>query len=104
MEKGQRMQAIAITAFGGPDRLTLMDLLVPACGPDQVLIKVQAASVGMWDVKVRQGSVRLEGQQFPLVSGLRGWRDSRKKSGGCARCWTACHDCRSWAGGAYASY
>jgi NADPH:quinone reductase len=69
MDKGQRMQAIAITAFGGPDRLTLMDLPVPPCGPDQVLIDVQAAGVGMWDVKVRQGRVRLEGQQFPLVLG-----------------------------------
>jgi NADPH:quinone reductase-like Zn-dependent oxidoreductase len=63
------MQAIVITAFGGPDRLTLMELPVPTCGPDQVLINIQAAGVGMWDVKVRQGSVRLEGQQFPLVLG-----------------------------------
>ncbi len=63
------MQAIAITAFGGPDRLTLMDLPVPTCGPDQIVINVQAAGVGMWDVKMRQGSVRLEGQQFPLVLG-----------------------------------
>jgi NADPH:quinone reductase-like Zn-dependent oxidoreductase len=69
MNKEQRMPAIAITAFGGPDRLTLMDLPVPVCDPDQVVIKVQAAGVGMWDVKVRQGSVRLEGQQFPLVLG-----------------------------------
>ena len=37
------MQAIAITAFGGADRLTLMDLPVPPCGPEQVVIKVQAA-------------------------------------------------------------
>src|SRR2546425_1402141 len=69
MDKGHHMQAIAITAFGGPDRLTLMDLPVPPCGPDQVVIKVQAAGVGMWDVKMRQGSVRLEGQQFPFVLG-----------------------------------
>src|SRR5437762_14389594 len=69
MDKGQRMQAIAITAFGGPDRLTLVGLPVPTCGPDQVIINVQAAGVGMWDVKVRQGRVRLEGQQFPLVLG-----------------------------------
>lgn len=69
MDKGQRMQAIAITAFGGPDQLKLVDLPVPPCGPDQVVIKMLAAGVGMWDVKVRQGSVRLEGQQFPLVLG-----------------------------------
>lgn len=63
------MQAIAITAFGGPDRLTLMDLPAPTCGPDQVVIHVQAAGVGMWDVKARQGSLTLEGQQFPLILG-----------------------------------
>jgi NADPH:quinone reductase-like Zn-dependent oxidoreductase len=63
------MQAIAITAFGGPDQLKLMDLPVPTCSPEQVIINVQAAGVGMWDVKVRQGSVTLEGQQFPLVLG-----------------------------------
>ncbi|HEY4384044.1 MAG TPA: NADP-dependent oxidoreductase [Ktedonobacteraceae bacterium] len=63
------MQAIAITAFGGPDQLKLVDLPVPTCGPDQVLIHVQAAGVGMWDVKVRQGSVKLEGQRFPLILG-----------------------------------
>jgi NADPH:quinone reductase-like Zn-dependent oxidoreductase len=69
MNKGQRMQAIAITAFGGPDQLKLVDLPIPICGPDQVVIKIQAAGVGMWDVKVRQGRVRLEGQHFPLVLG-----------------------------------
>lgn len=63
------MQAIAITAFGGPDRLTLMDLPAPTCGPDQVVIHVQAAGVGLWDVKARQGSLTLEGQQFPLILG-----------------------------------
>jgi NADPH:quinone reductase-like Zn-dependent oxidoreductase len=69
MDKEQLMQAIAITAFGDAERLTLMDLPVPTCGPDQVLIQVQAAGVGMWDVKVRQGSVRLDGQRFPLILG-----------------------------------
>lgn len=69
MDKEQRMQAIAITAFGNAERLTLMDLPLPTCGPDQVLMKVQAAGVGLWDVKVRQGSVRLDGQRFPLILG-----------------------------------
>ncbi|GHO72269.1 hypothetical protein KSD_00400 [Ktedonobacter sp. SOSP1-85] len=53
IDKGQHIQAIAITAFGGPDQLKLVDLPVPPCGPEQVLISVQAAGVGMWDVKVR---------------------------------------------------
>ena len=63
------MHAIAITAFGGPERLMLVDLPVPTCSPGQVVINVQAAGVGPWDVKVRQGRVTLEGQQFPLVLG-----------------------------------
>ena len=67
--QSHRMHAIAITTFGGPDRLTLMDLPVPPCGPDQVMITVQAAGVGMWDVKMRQGLFTLEGQAFPLVLG-----------------------------------
>jgi NADPH:quinone reductase-like Zn-dependent oxidoreductase len=41
------MQAIAITAFGGPNQLKLVDLPVPPCGPDQVIINIQAAGVGM---------------------------------------------------------
>ena len=58
MNKGQRMQAIAITAFGGPDQLKLVDLPTPICGPDQVVIKIQAAGVGMWDVKVPRDAQR----------------------------------------------
>lgn len=69
MDKGQHMRAIAITAFGGPERLILMNLPVPVCASDEVLVKVQAAGIGMWDVKVRQGLVTLDGQQFPLVLG-----------------------------------
>jgi NADPH:quinone reductase len=60
MNEGQHMQAIAISAFGRPDRLTLMDLPVPPCGPGQIVINIQAAGVGMWDVKMRQGSVRYD--------------------------------------------
>ncbi|GHO60547.1 hypothetical protein [Ktedonobacter robiniae] len=41
IDKGQRIQAIAIPAFGGPDQLKLVDLPVPPCGPEQVLISVQ---------------------------------------------------------------
>ncbi len=34
------MRAIAIEAYGGPERLQLRDLPVPALGPDDVLIRV----------------------------------------------------------------
>lgn len=36
------MRAIAINAYGGPERLQVMDLPVPSIGPDDVLIRVQA--------------------------------------------------------------
>lgn len=69
MTEEKHMQAIAITASGGPEHLTLMHLPVPTLGPDEVLIRVQAAGVGLWDVKVRQGTVTITGQQFPLILG-----------------------------------
>src|SRR5947209_18066488 len=63
------MRTIAITAFGGPERLTLFSLPTPIPGPNEMLIRVQAAGVGLWDVKARQGTVIIEGQHFPLVLG-----------------------------------
>ena len=69
MPEEKQMQAIAISAFGGPERLTLMHLPVPMLAQHEVLIRVQAAGVGMWDVKVRQGKVPLDGMQFPFVLG-----------------------------------
>lgn len=69
MAEEQRMHAIAIPAFGGPEQLTLMHLPVPTLGPDEVLIHIQAAGVGLWDAKVCRGTVTLEGQRFPLILG-----------------------------------
>ncbi len=61
------MRVIAITAFGGVDRLTLMQMPIPIPGPEDVLIRVHAAGVGLWDTKVRRGQV---GEQaFPYVLG-----------------------------------
>ncbi|MBO0783495.1 MAG: NADP-dependent oxidoreductase, partial [Ktedonobacteraceae bacterium] len=61
------MHVVAITAFGGPERLTLMEMPRPVPGPGEVLIRVQAAGVGLWDVKVRRG--QMGGHSFPLVLG-----------------------------------
>jgi NADPH:quinone reductase len=69
MPEKKHMHAIAITAFGGPEQLTLVEQPLPTPDQDEVLIRVQAAGVGMWDVKVRQGKVIFEGQQFPFIPG-----------------------------------
>ncbi len=50
------MQAIEITAPGGPDVLRLADRPTPEPGPGDVLIEVEAAGVNRPDVFQRQGS------------------------------------------------
>lgn len=49
------MRAIANEGFSGRDRLTRVDLPIPEPGPDDVLVRVQAARVGPWDAKTREG-------------------------------------------------
>ena len=67
MSEQQTMPVVAITAFGGLEWLALMEMPRPVPGPGEVLIRVQAAGVGLWDVKVRRGQV---GERpFPLVLG-----------------------------------
>ena len=64
------MCAAVIDAFGGPERLVLRDLPVPHVGPNDVLIRVDPAGIGPWDLKVRRGDV-IEGR-FPMVLGFEG--------------------------------
>lgn len=64
------MRAIAITEYGGPEALRLMDLPVPKVGPDFVLIRAKAAGVNPVDAKIRAGN--LEGRfhlHFPVIPG-----------------------------------
>src|SRR5205085_9944053 len=49
------MQAVAIDRFGGIETLTPRTLPVPEVGPDEVLIRVEAAGVGVWDPFERKG-------------------------------------------------
>jgi NADPH:quinone reductase-like Zn-dependent oxidoreductase len=65
------MRAWAINAYGGPERMQIMELPVPEPGPDDVLIRMAGAEVGDWDILVRDGSWPM-GRPFPLVLGLAG--------------------------------
>lgn len=49
------MQAISIDKFGGIDELKLQTLPVPEVGPDEVLIRIESAGVGVWDPWEREG-------------------------------------------------
>lgn len=64
------MKAIAINEYGGPDKLSEMDLPRPKVGPDTVLVRVRSAGVNPVDWKIREGY--LDGafpSHFPLVPG-----------------------------------
>ena len=61
------MRAIAITAYGGPDKLELLDLPVPDIGPKDVLVSVRAAGVNLVDTMFRSGYMGKN--VFPLVMG-----------------------------------
>ncbi|MGN5376901.1 NADP-dependent oxidoreductase [Streptomyces lasalocidi] len=65
------MRAVGITAFGGPEVLSVLDLPVPEPGPGQVRVRVAAAAVHNFDTVARTGRLG------PLVPGGRhyvfGW-------------------------------
>ena len=62
------MRAAAIEEFGGSDKLQSMDLSRPEPGPEEVLVRVRAAGVGLWDVMSRQGV--FGDREFPFVPGF----------------------------------
>jgi NADPH:quinone reductase len=67
------MKTAAIDRFGPPSALTLHERPVPKPGPNEVLIRLQAAGVGSWDTAIRDGSWRRPGApRFPLVPGTDG--------------------------------
>lgn len=61
------MKAIAISEVGGPDRLELMHVPVPVPGPDEVLVRVEAAGVNEVDTLLREGY--FDAGARPLVMG-----------------------------------
>lgn len=70
-----QMKAVAIDQFGGIDRLKMRTLDVPDIGPDEILIKVESAGVGVWDPLEREGmfaEMMNEKPQFPYVLGSDG--------------------------------
>jgi len=69
------MRAVMIDRFGGPEVLSVRDVPVPQPQPDQVLVRVESAGIGIWDVGERQGLVaKMLGTQpkFPWILGSEG--------------------------------
>jgi len=68
------MQAAAIDRFGGIEVITVKTVPVPKVEPDGVLIRVEAAGVGVWDVDEREGKFAgMVGEPtFPYILGWDG--------------------------------
>ncbi|MFD4639820.1 NADP-dependent oxidoreductase [Lentzea sp. NPDC058436] len=64
------MKAIALTAFGDAEVMSLQELPDPLLGPDQVLVEVRAAGVNPVDYKIRAGYLQgLMPHHTPLIPG-----------------------------------
>ncbi len=70
---GQKtMRAVALDGFGGPEVLTVKTLPVPEVGPEEVLLEVEMAGVGVWDpYEIEGGFAELYGAapKFPYIPG-----------------------------------
>ena len=67
------MKAAVIDRFGPPSVLALHKLPIPEPGPDEILIALTAAGVGVWDAEVRDSSWQPSGNpEFPFVLGTDG--------------------------------
>ncbi len=69
------MSAIAIDRFGGIETMSLQVLPVPDIGPDEILVRVETAGIGVWDAAEREGvfanKFKIE-PRFPYVLGSEG--------------------------------
>jgi|SRR5665213_1323616 len=66
------MRAAAIDAFGGPEKLAVREVVVPAVAAHEVLVRVDTAGVGTWDAKARRGEWSDGHEHFPMVLGADG--------------------------------
>jgi NADPH:quinone reductase-like Zn-dependent oxidoreductase len=69
------MRAAALDRFGGVENLHMKQLPVPEPGPDEVLLHIESAGVGVWDPFEREGEfAKMFGTKstFPYVLGSDG--------------------------------
>jgi NADPH:quinone reductase-like Zn-dependent oxidoreductase len=70
VSKSAKMRAIVIHAYGGPEVMKLENVARPEPAPDEVLIRVVAASINPVDVAVRKGYLAKLVGNFPIVPGM----------------------------------
>lgn len=64
------MKAVVFHKYGGNEVVEIKDMPMPSAGPEEVLVKVHAASVNPVDWKMRSGQLRIvTGGRFPKILG-----------------------------------
>ncbi|HEX4823914.1 MAG TPA: NADP-dependent oxidoreductase [Candidatus Polarisedimenticolaceae bacterium] len=63
------MKAVAIRAFGGPEKLAVMEMPDPKAARGEILIRTVAAGVNPVDWKMREGGLASLPHAFPLIPG-----------------------------------
>src|SRR5437868_10053679 len=74
-KSNKTMRAVAIDEFGGIEKMKSRELPVPEISPDEILVRVDTAGVGVWDPFEREGGFAKEfGMKvpFPYVLGSDG--------------------------------
>jgi NADPH2:quinone reductase len=69
------MRAAALDRFGGVENIQVKHLPVPEPGPDEVLLRIESAGIGVWDPYEREGEfAKMFGTKptFPYVLGTDG--------------------------------
>jgi NADPH:quinone reductase-like Zn-dependent oxidoreductase len=75
LKRATEMRAAALDRFGGVETIQIKSLPVPELGPDEVLLRVESAGVGVWDPYEREGEfAKMFGTKprFPYVLGSDG--------------------------------
>jgi NADPH:quinone reductase len=69
------MRAAVLSSFGGPEQFSVQEVPRPSPEPDEILIRVHTAGVGVWDSSEREGKLAkwIEGgPEFPYILGSDG--------------------------------
>jgi NADPH:quinone reductase len=65
----ERMNAAVIDRYGGPEVLHMDSLPVPRPQRGEVLIRIDAAGIGVWDPYIRSGEFKMGKHEFPEIIG-----------------------------------
>jgi acryloyl-coenzyme A reductase len=65
----QTMQAVRMTAFGGPEVLDTVRIAVPEPGPGDILLQVSACGIDRKDLLVRNGTIRKKSAGYRAAAG-----------------------------------